>query len=89
MKEASGFFICGVPHREDLHRNGYQYAHQFSRARRRGGLPRQFPLAGATEASAILTAFADRSGGVPVDRENTTAKPRLRLCLERTETIEV
>ncbi|WP_312016262.1 hypothetical protein [Bradyrhizobium liaoningense] len=29
VKDASGFFICGVSHREDLHRNGYQYAHQF------------------------------------------------------------
>lgn len=29
VKDASGFFICGVAHREDLHRGGYQYAHQF------------------------------------------------------------
>jgi hypothetical protein len=29
IKDASGFHICGVPHREDLHQNNYQYAHQF------------------------------------------------------------
>lgn len=29
VKDASGFHICSVPHREDLHQNNYQYAHQF------------------------------------------------------------
>ena len=29
VKDASGFFICGVSHREDLHRTNYQYANNF------------------------------------------------------------
>jgi hypothetical protein len=29
VKDANGFHICGVPHRDDLHRNGYQYATDF------------------------------------------------------------
>ncbi len=29
VKDASGFYICGVMHREDLHRGGYQYADSF------------------------------------------------------------
>jgi hypothetical protein len=27
--DASGFFICAVPHREDLHARGYQYAGEY------------------------------------------------------------
>lgn len=29
VRDASGFHICGVPHREDLHQSGYQYASSF------------------------------------------------------------
>lgn len=43
VKDASGFFICGVPHREDLHRTAYQYATNFSPAMRQGGLQRRSP----------------------------------------------
>ncbi|MGY3134552.1 hypothetical protein ACVWZM_005234 [Bradyrhizobium sp. USDA 4501] len=29
VKDANGFFICGVAHRDDLHRSKYQYASNF------------------------------------------------------------
>jgi hypothetical protein len=29
VKDASGFFICGVSHREDLYRTNYQYAQNY------------------------------------------------------------
>jgi hypothetical protein len=29
MKDASGSFVCGIPHRKDLHRTNYQYAKNF------------------------------------------------------------
>ena len=28
VRDASGFHICRIPHREDLHARGYQYADQ-------------------------------------------------------------
>jgi hypothetical protein len=29
VKDANGFSVCSVPHREDLHQRPYQYAEQF------------------------------------------------------------
>jgi hypothetical protein len=29
VKDANGFSVCSVPHREDLHRRPYQYAEKF------------------------------------------------------------
>ena len=29
VRDASGFYICAVVHREDLHRTNYQYANNF------------------------------------------------------------
>ena len=29
VKDASGFFVCGIRHRENLHRTNYQYAKNF------------------------------------------------------------
>ncbi|WP_167528966.1 hypothetical protein [Bradyrhizobium macuxiense] len=29
MKDANGFFICGIAHREDLHCGNCQYANNF------------------------------------------------------------
>ena len=29
VKDASGFFICGIAHREDLHQRRNQYANNF------------------------------------------------------------
>ncbi|MCS3763093.1 hypothetical protein [Bradyrhizobium centrosematis] len=29
MFDANGFFICAVPHRQDLHERSYQYANDF------------------------------------------------------------
>lgn len=29
VKDARGFFICGIPHREDLHWTNYHYANNF------------------------------------------------------------
>jgi hypothetical protein len=34
VTDATGFFICGIPHGEDLHRNGYQLCLPISLARR-------------------------------------------------------
>lgn len=53
VKDANGFAVCSVPHREDLHQRAYQYAQQFLTREEARRIAKAIPAAGAFEEATV------------------------------------